>query len=50
MCQEIDEQIASRKVHGPHVYGLADYGLSREGLKPMFRQYVDRFGIAEETE
>jgi hypothetical protein len=50
MRQEIDEQNASRKIHGPHTYSLADYGLSREGLNPMFQEYVDRFGIAAEPD
>ncbi|MEJ7933925.1 sulfotransferase [Sphingobium sp. AN558] len=50
MQQEVDEQNASRKVHGPHVYNLCDYGLSRVGMNTMFREYVDRFGIAREAD
>ncbi len=31
--------------HGKHEYDLAEYGLTREGVRRQFRGYVERFKI-----
>jgi hypothetical protein len=50
MCEELETHNAVRKIHGPHTYSLSDYGLSREELRPMFKEYVDRFSISPELD
>lgn len=31
--------------HGKHEYSLADFGLTREGVREHFRDYIERFGL-----
>jgi hypothetical protein len=31
--------------HGKHEYSLADYGLTAEGVREHFRDYVEKFQI-----
>lgn len=31
--------------HGTHTYDLAEYGLTREGVRAHFRDYIERFAI-----
>jgi hypothetical protein len=31
--------------HGRHVYALEEYGLTKEGVRARFRDYIERFGI-----
>jgi hypothetical protein len=31
--------------HGKHEYSLADFGLTREGVRDHFRGYIERFGL-----
>ncbi|MDB5726090.1 MAG: sulfotransferase domain protein [Novosphingobium sp.] len=31
--------------HGKHEYSLADFGLTREGVREHFRGYIERFGL-----
>jgi hypothetical protein len=31
--------------HGKHEYSLADFGLTREGVREHFRAYIERFGL-----
>ena len=33
--------------HGPHKYALADFGLTAEGVRERFGDYVDRFDLVE---
>ncbi|GAB7551630.1 sulfotransferase [Novosphingobium sp. 11B] len=32
--------------HGKHEYDLAEFGLSREGVREHFRDYIEQYGIA----
>jgi hypothetical protein len=41
---------AKRADVGPHRYSLATYGISSDKLPRIFRDYVQQFGIVEETE
>lgn len=48
MRGELATAEAIRKEVGQHHYDLADYGLSRESLMPLFADYVARYGIEPE--
>ena len=39
-----------RRRHRRHRYSLAQYGLTEEALRARFRGYVDRYGVASESE
>ena len=31
--------------HGKHAYDLAEYGLSKEGVRERFKDYIESYGI-----
>jgi hypothetical protein len=45
MQRVLDKHNAERDLHGAHRYRLEDYGLSRASLKPMFADYIERYGV-----
>lgn len=49
MRAQLDQDRKRRAIHGEHRYRLEDYGLSHAALKPVFANYVERFGIEPEA-
>lgn len=49
MEKALREHEALRRRVGKHHYQLADYGLSREALPEIFREYMERFDIEREA-
>jgi hypothetical protein len=35
--------------HGSHQYDLAEYGLSQDGVRDHFREYIEQYQIAVRT-